>query len=60
MDVPLSDVHPTSWKPKFYIAHHDSTRHETLTDDEYGRLLNAGVSDSILSLYQGMASTADS
>lgn len=32
-------------RPTFYIGQHDSTRSETLTDLQYGQVLNAGVSD---------------
>lgn len=32
-------------RPVFYIGQHDSARHETLTDLQYGQVLNAGVSE---------------
>lgn len=31
-------------RPIFYIGQHDSGRTETLTDLQYGQILNAGVS----------------
>lgn len=31
-------------RPVFYIGQHDSARHETLTDLQYGQVLNAGFS----------------
>lgn len=31
-------------RPAFYIGQHDSTRTETLTDMQYGLVLNSGVS----------------
>lgn len=31
-------------RPAFYIGQHDSTRTETLTDMQYGQVLNSGVS----------------
>lgn len=33
-------------RPIFYIGQHDSTRSVTLTDKQYGQILNAGVSNS--------------
>lgn len=35
-------------RPTFYIGQHDSTRLETLTDLQYGQVLNAGVSNQYL------------
>ena len=32
-------------RPAFYIGQHDSTRTETLTDLQYGQVLNNGVSE---------------
>lgn len=32
-------------RPIFYIGQHDSARSETLTDLQYGRVLNSGVSE---------------
>lgn len=34
-------------QPFFYIGQHDSARSETLTDLQYGQVLNAGVSEII-------------
>jgi type II protein arginine methyltransferase len=31
-------------RPVFYIGQHDSRRTETLTDLQYGQILNSGVS----------------
>ena len=31
-------------RPAFYIGQHDSARTETLTDMQYGQVLNSGVS----------------
>jgi type II protein arginine methyltransferase len=39
-DLNESDV----LRPVFYIGQHDSGRYETLTDLQYGQVLNAGVS----------------
>ena len=32
-------------RPAFYIGQHDSARTETLTDMQYGQVLNSGVGD---------------
>ena len=40
-------------RPAFYIGQHDSTRTETLTDMQYGLVLNSGVSEiKILNNYR--------
>lgn len=36
-------------RPVFYIGQHDSARTETLTDLQYGQILNSGVSPSSIS-----------
>ncbi|RYO95941.1 hypothetical protein DL765_011679 [Monosporascus sp. GIB2] len=47
MSQPPNDAEPAGYseiRPAFYIGQHDSTRTETLTDLQYGQVLNSGFS----------------